>query len=88
MDTSCELARETWSRYFDELGSELRSGDVSIEVSAAPGAAQLPSVLRRLMDHAQRITVDSTSMAPMRIVADDRHGVRTLVIERPAAFGG
>ena len=77
MDTPCEL------------GWELRNGDVSVEVGAAPGAAQLPSVLRHLMDHAQRITVDSTSMAPTRIGVDDRDGVRTLVrIERPAAFGG
>lgn len=41
MDTPCELARETWSRYFDELGSELRNADVSIEVIAAGSARQL-----------------------------------------------
>jgi hypothetical protein len=63
--------------------------DDVFEVSVAHGAAHLPSVLRHLVDHPQRITVDSTAMAPTRIVVDDRHGARTVVrVERPAAFVG
>lgn len=118
MDTTFELAPEKWSRYFDEVGTELLNADVSIEViaagerqletsslalqtlcydrrddvfevAAAHGTARLPSVVRHLVDHPQRITVDSTAMAPTCITVDDREDVRTVVrIERPAAFAG
>lgn len=65
-----------------------RRDDV-FEVSAAHGTAHLPSVLRHLVDHPQRITVNSTAMAPTCITVDDRDGVRTVVrVEPPAAFGG
>ena len=118
MDTTCELSPETWSRYFDEVSTELLNADVSIdvivggerqrearhlalqalsydrhddvfEVSAARGTAHLPSVLRHLVDHPRRITVDSTAMAPTRIVVDGEDGVRTVVrVELQAAFVG
>lgn len=99
MDTTFELAPETWSRYFDEVGTELLNADVSIEVIAAGerqfevadarGSAHLPSVVRHLVDHPERIAVDSTAMAPTKITVDDRDGVRTVVtIERSAAFAG
>jgi hypothetical protein len=65
-----------------------RRDDV-FEVSAAHGTARLPSVLPHLVDHPQRITVNSTAMAPTCITVDDREGVRTVVrIEQPAAFAG
>jgi hypothetical protein len=95
MNEPCELAREVWASYFDEVGAELMNADVSIEiitageVSAAHGTAQLPSLLRHLVDHPQRIPVNSTAMAPSCITVDDREGVRTVVtIEPSAAFGG
>ena len=118
MDTTCELSPDTWSRYFEEVGSELMNVNVSIEiitagerqlearnlalqalsydrrddvfeVSAAHGSAHLPSVLRHLVDHPQRITVNSTAMAPTCITVDDQEGVRTVVtIEPSVAFGG
>lgn len=42
-----------------------------------------------VIDHPQRITVNSTAMPPICIMVDDREGVRTVVtIEPSAAFGG
>jgi len=66
-----------------------RRDDV-FEIACARGGAYLPSVLRHVVDHPQRIAVDSpTSMAPTTIAVDDPEGVRTLVrIQRAAAFGG
>jgi hypothetical protein len=37
MEATRELARETWSEYFDALSRELLNAPVSIEVIAAPG---------------------------------------------------
>lgn len=62
-----------------------RRGDV-FEVTAARGGPHLPSVLRHLVDHPQRVAVDSqTMLAPMTISVDGRDGVRTEIrIEREA----
>jgi Family of unknown function (DUF5335) len=66
-----------------------RRDDV-FEVAGARGTAHLPSVVRHLVDHPERIAVDSpASVVPTRIIVDDRDGVRTVVrITRPAAFAG
>jgi hypothetical protein len=54
--------------------------DDVFEVAAARGGPRLPSVLRRLVDHPERIVVDSwTLLAPMTISVDSRDGVRTVV---------
>lgn len=60
-------------------------GDV-FEVSAARDGSHLPAVLRHLVDHPQRVAVDSyTMLAPMTIAVDGRDGVRTVIkIEREA----
>ncbi len=59
-------------------------------VSAARGGPRLPSVLRHLVDHPERIIVDShTLLAPMMIAVDGGDGVRTEIrIQRPPEFGG
>ncbi len=64
-----------------------RRDDV-FEVAAARGGPNLPSVLRHLVDHPERIVIDSwTMLAPMTIAVDGRDGVRTVVrIEREAEF--
>lgn len=49
-------------------------------VSAARGGPHLPSVLRHMVDHPERIVVDSwTLLAPMTISVDGSDGVRTIV---------
>ena len=60
------------------------------EVAVARGGPAGPSVLRHLIDHPTRITVDSmTSLAPTTIVVDARDGVRTVIrTERSPAFSG
>jgi hypothetical protein len=120
MDTSRELAPETWGRYLDQVTMELFNAEVSIdivrlpgasqpeaerlalqalcydrrddifEVAAARGSAHLPSVVRHVVDHPERIAVDSPNgMAPTTITVDDREGIRTVVsISRPADFSG
>lgn len=64
--------------------------DDVFEVAGARGAAHVPSVLRHLVDHPERIALDSpAAMLPgtITIVGGDR--VRTIVrIKRPAEFGG
>jgi hypothetical protein len=62
-----------------------RRDDV-FEVAAARGGPQLPSVLRHMVDHPERVLVDSrTLLAPMTIAVDGRDGVRTVIrIEREA----
>ena len=64
-------------------------GDV-FEISVAKGGPHLPTTLHHLVDHPERIIVDSwTLLAPMMIAVDGRDGVRTVVrIAREAAFGG
>ncbi len=64
--------------------------DDVFEVAVARGGPHLPSVLRHLVDHPERITVDSwTLLAPMTISVDGRDGVRTVVkIARDAEFAG
>lgn len=53
--------------------------DDVFEVAAARGP-HLPRVLRRLVDHPERIVVDSwTLLAPMTIAVDGRDGGRTIV---------
>jgi Family of unknown function (DUF5335) len=66
-----------------------RRDDV-FEVAAARGGPHLPSMLRHLVDHPERIVVDSwTLLAPMTIAVDGRDGVRTVVrIAREADFSG
>ncbi len=56
-----------------------RRDDV-FEVTAARGGPRLPSILRHMVDHPERIIVDSwTLLAPMTIAVDGRDGVRTVV---------
>lgn len=105
-----ELARETWSEYFDALSSELRHAPVSIEiyehvgspaveaerlvlqtltydrredvfeVAAAKGVPHPPSVLRHLVDHPQRVLVDTATMLPpMTICVDGPDDTRMVV---------
>ncbi len=64
-------------------------GDV-FEVSVARGGPHLPTTVHHLVDHPERIVVDSwTLLAPMMIAVDGRDGVRTVVrISRHADFGG
>ena len=66
-----------------------RRDDV-FEVTAARGGPHLPSTLRRMVDHPERIVVDSwTLLAPMTISVDSRDGVRTVVrIGSSPAFSG
>jgi hypothetical protein len=65
-------------------------GDDVFEVAAARGGPQLPNVLRRMVDHPERIVVDSwTLLAPMTIAVDGRDGIRTVVrIAREPEFVG
>jgi Family of unknown function (DUF5335) len=54
--------------------------DDVFEVAAARGGPRLPSVLRHMVDHPQRIVVDSsTLLAPMTIAVDGSDGVRTVI---------
>jgi hypothetical protein len=66
-----------------------RRDDV-FEVAAARGGPHLPSVLRHMVDHPERIVVDSwTLLAPMTISVDGRDGVRTVIkIADQPEFGG
>jgi hypothetical protein len=66
-----------------------RRSDV-FEVAAARGGPRLPSTLRHLVDHPQRVLVDSELMlAPITIAVDGADGVRTLIeIQREAEFTG
>jgi Family of unknown function (DUF5335) len=66
-----------------------RRDDV-FEVAAARGGPDLPSVLRHMVDHPERVAVDThTMLAPMTIAVDSRDGVRTVIrIERDAEFNG
>ena len=66
-----------------------RRDDV-FEVAAARGGANLPSMLRHLVDHPKRIITDSwTLLAPMMIAVDGRDGARTIVrIARKPDFAG
>ena len=66
-----------------------RRDDV-FEVAVARGGPHLPSVLRHMVDHPERIVVDSwTLLAPMTISVDGRDGVRTVVkIAAQPEFGG
>ena len=66
-----------------------RRDDV-FEVAVARGGPNLPSVLRHMVDHPERIVVDSwTLLAPMTIFVDGRDGVRRLEVDsgkaRPAS---
>jgi hypothetical protein len=60
------------------------------EVAAAQGGPHLPGVVRHMVDHPQRILVDSSMLAaPITIIVDDREGARTLIkIEHPPDFSG
>jgi hypothetical protein len=64
--------------------------DDVFEVAGARGAAHVPSVVRHLVDHPERIAVDGApAMAPTTITIDGGDGVRTVVrIKRAAEFGG
>ncbi len=66
-----------------------RHDDVFI-VAGARGGPRLPSVLRHLVDHPERIVVDShTLLAPMMIAVDGGDGVRTVIrIRRQPEFTG
>jgi hypothetical protein len=66
-----------------------RRDDV-FEVAVARGGPRLPSTLRHLVDHPQRVLVDSDLMlAPINIAVDGADGVRTLIkIERESEFTG
>ncbi len=115
-----ELARETWSEYFDALSKELLYAPVSVkitmppgppvvqakhlpllalaydrrddvfEVSVARGGPGLPSVLRHLVDHPERVVIDSqTMLAPITIWVEGRDQARTVItIERDAQITG
>ena len=60
-----------------------RRDDV-FEVAAARGGSDLPRVLRHMVDHPERVAVDShTMLAPMTIAVEGRDGLRTVIrIER------
>lgn len=66
-----------------------RRGDV-FEVMVARGGPRVPSVLRHMVDHPKRISVDSpTSLAPTLIEIEDAEGVCTVItIGRAAPFVG
>jgi hypothetical protein len=54
-------------------------GDV-FEVAAAQRGPQMPNMLRRMVDHPERIVVDSwTLLAPMTIQVDGQDGISTVV---------
>jgi hypothetical protein len=61
-------------------------GDDVFEVAVARVGPHPPGVLRHLVDHPQRVAVDSQAMlAPMTISVDGRDGARTVIrIERDA----
>src|SRR5437764_2052463 len=66
-----------------------RRDDV-FEVAAARGGPNLPSTLRHLVDHPQRVFFDSQVMlAPLAIAVDGGDGVRTVIkIEDEAKLEG
>ena len=92
---SIEIETPPWppQTEVDRLALQLltydRRNDV-FEVAAAQGGPHLPGVVRHMVDHPQRILVDSSMLAaPITIVVDDREGVRTLIkIEHPPDFSG
>jgi hypothetical protein len=56
-----------------------RRDDV-FEVAVAKGGPRLPGVLRHLVDHPTRVSVDNhTMLAPMTIAVDGRDGLRTMI---------
>lgn len=65
-----------------------RRDDV-FEVAVARGGPHVPSVLRHLVDHPQRVAVDSPVMlAPMTISVDGGDGACTVIrIEREPEIG-
>lgn len=66
-----------------------RRNDV-FEVAVALERPHLRGVLRHLVDHPARVTVDSqTMLAPMTIAVDGRDGLRTMIrIEHDPNVGG
>jgi len=60
------------------------------EVAVADDGANLPCVLRHLVDHPARVAVDNhTMLAPMTIAVDGCDGVRTMIrIEDDPDLGG
>ncbi len=62
--------------------------DVLVVAAGRPGS-HVPDVRRHLIDHPQRIDVDShTMLAPMRIGVDGQDGVRSVIsIDRDAELG-
>lgn len=60
-----------------------RRDDV-FEVAVARGGPHVPSVLRHMVDHPERVAVDTdTMLAPMTIAVDGRDGLRTVIrVER------
>ncbi len=113
MKATRELARETWSEYFDALSKELLNAPVSVEIigtpdppvlqashlallartydrredvfeiAAARGGPHLPSVLRHLVDHPERVSVDSQTMLAPMTIAVDGGDVRTVITIEP-----
>jgi Family of unknown function (DUF5335) len=54
--------------------------DDVFEVAVARGGPRLPAVLRHVVDHPERVVVDSqTVIAPITIAVDARDGVRTVI---------
>jgi hypothetical protein len=54
--------------------------DDVFEVAVARGGPHLPAVLRHLVDHPARVSVDNyTMLAPMTISVDGRDGLRTMI---------
>lgn len=66
-----------------------RRDDV-FEIAVARGGPHLPGVLRHLVNHPERVSVDSqTMLAPMTIAVDGPDDVRTLItIEREPEITG
>jgi hypothetical protein len=64
--------------------------DDVFEVAGARGGPHLPSTLRRLVNHPQRVLVDSDLiLAPIEIAVDGSDGVRTVIkVDREADFSG
>lgn len=64
--------------------------DDTFEVAVTRGGPHLPSVLRHLVDHPERVSVDSeTMLAPMTIAVDGPDDARTVItLEREPEITG
>lgn len=68
----------TYDRRDEKIEVSLERGGES--ATGGAGGAQIPSVLRHVVDHPARVEVDSpVLLAPMTIAVDGSDGVRTVI---------